>query len=267
MKAFLLALVAFLAFPPPLVSAAPVNLAPNSQWEIASALPGGAKWNIEGTGTLNPVSVTGNTTGSTTVVFAVSGASGELKVGDLVTTAHVNGIDPCLIIAPMRVSAIVANASVTVVAPHGCVPFASTATTLSPYNIGGNLSNNTGDAFDGWKKSSSMLVWREDNAANVAPGAYYAMALHKDVAGQEFAALEYPNGGHSDAYNSVTAFQGKTVAFGACVYQKVRGGAGTWQVSLTSDGTGALNVSSPAAPASSAGVCNWAEISGTIRRP
>jgi len=233
---------------------APVNLAPNSQWEIFSGEGYGARMNIEGTGTMPPIPVSAYTTGSNTVVFTVAGATGELKVGDLVTISGA-GADPALTICPLRVTAVTANASFTAQAPLGRKPGVSHAVTATPINIGMRPgSTNTGDAADGWKKTTTLEVWREDNYQNLPSGKpattpYYALGVKKDLAAGEYVATE----------PDVTRFRGKTVTFGAYVYQKVRGGAGAWRAFVqSSDG-----VTTSAAAATTGGY-QWLEVSYTV---
>jgi hypothetical protein len=264
MKNALIALAAFFADPATAFAeapaVAPVNLAPNSQWEIMSAVLPDRKWNIEGTGVMTAVAASANTTGSNEVVFT-TGSTGELKVGDLITVTGA-GVDAALLVSPMRVTALTANASVTVSCPRGLKPSSTHASTLTPYNAGGNASAASGDAADGWKKTSGLVIWREDNAINLSPGAYYGLGVNMNsLSPGAMLQLQYPDG-HADAYKSATSFQGRTVTFGAYVYQKVQGSAGTWAVSITSDGAGGTTAVS--APAPSGGGYRWEEVSYTV---
>ena len=79
---------------------APVNLAPNSQWEIWSGVGYGPRETREGVGVMAPIPSIANSTGSNRVVFTV-GPTGELKIGDLITVTGV-GIDPGLSVSPLR---------------------------------------------------------------------------------------------------------------------------------------------------------------------
>jgi len=188
---------------------APVNLAPNSQWEIFSGLGFNTKMNPEGTGTMSPITVTSNTTGSNKVTLSAS-STGELKNGDLVIISG-TGVDGSLTIAPMRVFGLIANTSFEVQAPLGRAPTISHAATALPINVGMYLTGDlaSGDAADGWRKGAAgnnMVVWREDNAVNLSPGAMYALGIN--MGGNTTQQSIYTN-------FDVTRFRGKTIAFGA----------------------------------------------------
>ena len=217
---------------------APVNLAPNSQWEIFSAEGFAARWTIDGQGPMAGIAATGNTTGRNAVTFTLAGPTGDLKVGDLVTASG-DGIDPVLARSPMRVIALAPGRSVTVNAPSGDAPTVSRGAVLTPVNIGGEAATHTGDAADGWTKTISLPVWREDNAANLSPGALYALGAHKDRAGPEMIYLT----------PDVARYRGRTLSFGVLVYHKLRLGAGDWTLFFASDGPGAAVVVSAPPPA------------------
>jgi hypothetical protein len=240
---------------------APVNLAPNSQWEIFSGMGTGTKENIEGTGTLSTVAARANTTDSTAVTFT-TGSTGETKVGDLFAVSG-SGVDACLTISFMRVSAVVANTSISTTTPHACAPSGSHPSTITIENVGMSGSTATGDAADGWTKTTALMVWREDNAANLIPGARYALGVQKDSGLQEAVSTQLP-GTHTQGPTTISAVQGHTVSFGACVYQKVKGGSGTWNVFISSNGTGGGTVTGAAVSSNTAGACNWEEIAYTV---
>jgi len=201
--------------------AGPVNYAPNSQWEIFSGEGYDARENVAGAGVIGAMAVSGNTTGSNSIVLSVAATPNDLKVGDLVKVSG-RDVDPALTAAPMRVTAIVANTSITVSAPLNGIPRISRPAIALPVNIGMRAgSMRTGDAADGWSKTTTLEVWREDNAINLAPGSTYALGVKKDIGSQEYLGTTNLD---------VTRFRGRTATFGAYVYQKVRGGSGTWRL-------------------------------------
>jgi hypothetical protein len=237
-------------------AAAPVNLLPNSQWEIMSAEGVGTKWNVEGAGTMAPVSFTGYSVGSNSVTVFVKGSTGELKVGDLIYLGSTSGIDPALLASWMRVTAVKANASFTVRCPHGLSPRVSSGGRAIPAAVAGTGAIGTGDAADGgWKKTTSMPIWREDNPVNLPPDAYYALAAHKDIGGPEAIWWEGPH--------DVTRFRSHTVSLGVWVYHKIHGGSGTWQAYIKTDGAGGRRVVSAAAPAVS-GAYRWETVTFAV---
>src|SRR5271165_4894315 len=121
---------------------APQNLAPNSQWEIMSGWGFSTQENYEGTGMEGPIPANANTTGSIgRSTFTVS-TTNDLSVGDLVQASGA-GIDSCFVVGPMRIVALVANASITVRTPHGCKPSVNHATTLLPVTAGNQSTIST----------------------------------------------------------------------------------------------------------------------------
>ncbi|MEO8812689.1 MAG: hypothetical protein ABI376_07240 [Caulobacteraceae bacterium] len=232
-------------------TAAPANLAPNTQWEIFSGVSYSARWNIEGSAPMRAIAVTGNSTELNAVTFFVSGSTGELKVGDLIAVSGA-GVDPVLTRCPMRVVALTPGRSVTVDAPLGLAPSRSTPSRMLPVNIGGEASTRTGDAADRWSKTFTLPVWREDNPVNLAPGAWYALAAHKDLDEAETISLPL----------DVTRFRGRTVAFGVNVLQRGPRGAATWRVFFRGGGPGGSVSFSPAAVAGDG--YEWREIAFAV---
>jgi hypothetical protein len=238
-------------------SPAPANLLPNTQWEVWSGVGPGTKWNVEGRGTMAPIAVLGNSIGRGPVTLRV-GATGELKNGDLVHIAGA-GADPALLISDMRVFDLRPNVSFEVTPPLGRPVSISHGAVAIPEQVGGLAARGTGDAADYWKKTVSMPVWREDNAANLPSGALYALGANKDLAGLEVVSLRPTERGPAD---TIRHLRGRTLVFGAEVFQKVRGGAGTFFVYIESDGTGGRRVESPRG-AGSAGY-EWREATLTV---
>ncbi len=232
-----------------LARTAPINFAPNSQWEIWSGVEYGTAPNVEGTGTVSPIIASGNSTDvAETTTFAVT-TTGQLKVGDLVTAAGPD-IDSSLVRSPMRVTALIPNRSITVRVPLGLTPTVSHSATITPVVVGNLAAKGTGDAADGWKKTISMPVWREDDRANVPAGAYYSMGLTKDAAGPEHVWM-MPNS---------ALYAGRKLIFGIYVYQKIRGGPATWSIYWSDDRAGLRSC----APAPARPGWQWQECSMTI---
>lgn len=231
--AILLALIS-LGFAPVQAQAAdhaPTNLAPNSQWEIMSGWNFGTQENHQGTGTVAPIAASANSTdtiGRTT--FTVK-ATGSLSVGDLVKASG-SGIDPCVAVSPMRIVAFVADTSITVRTPYGCMPSINHAATLLPVTAGNQSIIMTGSGPDGWHKTPTMAMWRNENrgpyAANMPAdiGAYAALGMTKDTLASEHLYISVPP-------QNLGKFRGKTMAFGIYGYQKVRGSEGTWTIFTT----------------------------------
>lgn len=225
------------------------NLAPNSQWEIFSGLTYGTRWNVQGTGTLGQVHLTGYSISSGQVVLAISGSTSGWKAGDLIAISG-TGLPPALSVGPMRVRALVADTSITVIPPLGLMPTGAATGIVTPINIGGLASSGTGDAADGWKKSISTSVWREDNAANVAADAIFALGVNKRTSSDEAVYLN----------PDIRLFRGKRICFGAAVNHKVKNGVGAWDVFIDVNGV-------TVATTSGSGATNpfeWREVSAAI---
>lgn len=237
------------------------NKAPNSQFEIMSGLNCSTRWNKGGTGTLSPANMLSNTAGANTAgnnssVLTLDSVPAEWKVDDLIKLNTIGGktAQAALTDFPLRIANISGN-TITVWCPRGSYPTATGTANVEPVNVGGAASVGTGDAADGWSKSTSLMVWREDNAENLQAGAYYALACRKTVGSVEYV---YINMGAPD----VRQYAGRTVVFGCWIKQKVRSGSGTWQVFVSSNGTGGTTTLSSAGTTSSA--YQWLEVTATI---
>jgi hypothetical protein len=240
-------------------STAPVNLAPNSQWEVWSAVGYETQYNYQGTGTTAPLTASANTTGSVgRSTFTVS-TTADLSVGDLVKASG-SGIDACFAIGPMRIVGLVANTSITVRTYFGCVPTVNHATTLTMVGVGNQAAAGTGAGPDGWTKTTSLPIWRNENRGSYASnlpsnvGAIAVLGAKKDIAGTEYIYATY-------AGANLAQFAGKTVVFGIDGYQKVRGGSGTWAIYFNDSVNG---VRTPCAAAPTTAGYNWLECSVTI---
>lgn len=236
-------------------TAGPTNYAPNSQWEIFSGEGFDARENVAGTGVMPAMAFVGNTTGANRVVLALSGPSGDLKVGDLVQLSGA-GVDPTLTLAPTRVIALTHDATLTIIAPLNGIPTVSSAGLAQPVNVGMAAgSTHTGAAADHWSKTIGLEVWREDNAANLASGATYALGVNVNGLVADGRPPIYLGTRSLDA----PMYRGRTVTFGVDVYQKVLGGSGTWRVYCASDGG---VTTSPPAPASHR--YDWSEVTCAV---
>lgn len=228
--------------------AAPSNFAPNSQWEVITGFSHGVRENPSGTGLEAPIAVSAYATHCNICTATVRGSTGDLKAGDLVTFSG-PGVDARLTLSPMRVLAVNRDAAFTFALPLGLEPWVSAPATVLNVNIGMAASTQTGDGPDGWSKSPSLEIWREDNAVNIPAGADYSLGVRKRSAdGQYLFTRPSPGRVH-----------GRTIVFGAYVYQRVRGGAGSWRITLSSNGSGGGAVFS--APAAASPGWQWLEAS------
>ena len=225
---------------------APYNLAPNSQWEVITGFSYGVRENPLGTGLEPPIVVSTYATGCNVCTARVSGSTGDLKPDDLVTFDG-PGLDPSLRLSPMRVLAVDRDASFSFALPLGARPSVSASARASIINVGMAASTKTGDGPDGWSKSPSLEVWREDNSINIPAGADYSLGVRKTALSQQYLAT-HPRPGR---------VHGRMIVFGAYVYQRVRGGEGAWRVSLSSNGSGGRTVSS--APPDASPGWRWLE--------
>jgi hypothetical protein len=240
-------------------SVAPVNLAPDSQWEMMSGWATGTQENVQGTGPVADIAASANTTGTIgRATFTVS-TTDALSVGDLVATTGTPA-DPCFAISPMRIVALAANGSITVRTPQGCTPSRSGATTLRPVTAGTNAVTATGSGPDGWLKTPSLPMWRNENrgayAANMPTdtGAYAALGMTKDRAAAEHLYIAVPP-------QNLARFAGRTVVLGIYGYQKIRNGSGTWSI-WTNDSVN--GVRTPCAAAAAAPGYQWLECSFAV---
>jgi hypothetical protein len=238
---------------------APVNLAPNSQWEVMSGWSFGTQENYQGTGTVGAIVASANTTGAIGRATFFVTTTDELNVGDLVFVTGTPA-DGCFNISPMRIVAMVMNTSITVRTPLGCKPATSGSTTIIPVTAGNTAITSTGSGPDGWLKTPSLPMWRNENrggyAANMPTdtGAYAALGMTKDSASAEHFAIHVPS-------QTLARFEGRTVVLGIYGYQKIRGGSGTWTIWTNDSVNGART---PCANATTASGYQWLECRFTV---
>lgn len=225
------------------------NVLPNTQWQVATAIGSSTKMNPQGTGTALPISVSSYTVGANTVV-ALTTNTGDLKVGDLVSFSA--AADANLRLSYCRVDAVTPNVSFTVSLPLGLKTAASAACTATPVMAGGAASVGTGDAFDGWSKTTTLQVWREDNVVNLQPGSAYSAGLLKGAATPELMYCSLPA-------REVPRYLNRQVVFGTWCYQKI--GTAGWRAFVTTNGTGGTTTYSSTA---AAGSFAWAEVSVAV---
>lgn len=226
------------------------NLLPNTQWQVCTGLIASTKQLAAGTGAIGATSVSSYTTGSNTVVFTTANTS-LLAVGDIVSisaAAHAN-----LKICTLEIESIVANTSFTCKLPINLTGAASAACTATPI-VSGDVAGVTGDAADGWSKTSTLLCWRDMWSANVKAGSPYQLGVRKDSASDRLVFHTVPT-------EDVSAYVGRTIVFGVWVYHKVKGGSGTWRAEITTNGTGGTTTTSSAATTTA---YEWLEVTVTV---
>lgn len=245
--------------------AAPVNLAPNSQWEIWSAVGFGTQQNPQGSGTEAPIASSGYT-GGRTVTFIVT-TTGNLSVGDLVTVSG-TGVDSALTLMPMRITALVANTSITVRTPLGRSPnnATTTASVILPIGVGAywyNL-NATGDGPDGWARfpttaGTGPILWREFGRGN------HAVNMPSAVAPYALLGARLQQSGdnyfYTDQTNAIARYAGMTISFGIYTMQKIKGGTNTYRIFFNDSVNGFTHCAQSTA---AVGVWTWSECSYTV---
>jgi hypothetical protein len=249
----------------PASAAAPINLAPNSQWEVWSGVGHGTQQNPEGTGTDAPISSTGHS-GGRTVSFTVA-TTGNLTVGDLVSVAGA-GVNGSLTQMPMRVVALSAKA-ITVRVPLGRSPppAPTSRSTILPVGVGSSwyLSNNSGDGPDGWTRSpanaaTGPILWRDFGRGR------YTLNRPTDVAPYALLGARLQRGGgdnffHTDQTNNMARYAGMTVTFGIYAMQKVKAGANGYTLYMNDSVSGPREC---ATRATRVGEWAWSECTFTI---
>jgi hypothetical protein len=184
----------------------------------------------DGAGPQAPIDVAGFTPSSRAPILASSN-TGEVKIGDIGFVSFAwtyagsgKKFTSGNFLAANRVTALSPNSSMTLAGNLDSVsPGESAAATFEPICPGDN-GTGTGQAADGWKKSGTLVVWADDFAANLAPGALRVMGIRKGSPANEY--LNWTVAG-----NKLRAFQGQTVTFGALIFQKSQAGRGTWTLS------------------------------------
>jgi len=254
-----------LASPPQAATAAPLNLAPNSQWEIWSAVGFGAQQNPEGSGAEAPITSSGYT-GGRTATFTVE-TTGNLSVGDLVTVSG-TGVDSALTSMPMRVIALQPGVSITVRVPLGRSPqdAVRTASSIQTVGVGAQWyeTNATGDGPDGWARfptgaATGPILWREFGRGS------HAVNRPDMVTPYALLGARLRQAGHNYVYTDQTAniarYAGMTISFGIFSMQRTKRGGGSYKVFFNDSVKGIT----PCAPSTaSLGAWNWIECTYSV---
>jgi hypothetical protein len=162
-----------------------VNILPNTRWHLGTGLADGLKWNETATAALPNCNVTSYTNNANLVTFNTTNTS-MLQVGGLVAMGAPADANMRLG-TTLRVLSITPNVSFTARLPNGLRTGAasSVACIATPYDAGGAGSVGSGNAFDGWTKTTATQCWRDSFASNVQGGNKYSAALKKGTAGSE----------------------------------------------------------------------------------
>jgi hypothetical protein len=130
---------------------------------------------------------------------------------------------------------------------------------VSPITPGEGGSGGTNGA-DGWVKTGTLLAtvdtWGASAtpASTVYPGCERPLLLRKGITGQETYTWIVPT-------QNLGRFRGQTVTFGAVVYQRVQGGASTWNLHIDDSGG---NNASPNGTGASLGGYQFQTVTRTI---
>lgn len=220
------------------------NFLPNVQWQLWSSTQFTTKQNAAGTASQPVVACTAYSTSVANPIFTCPN-TGQVKVGDLIITSNPGfwvfpgvTVDCTKVqctqgaVTSARVTAVVANTSLTLASPGlgGTSQPSSTSlnlTVVSPGELG--LGNTAG--ADGWTKTGTLVDSVDDfgasatPASTVYPGCIRPLLLRKGITGQEIFQYSIPT-------LQLPRFRGRTVTFGAAVYQRVQGGASTWNLHI-----------------------------------
>ena len=219
------------------------NLLPNVQNQLWSGVQFITKQNAAGTAAQTALSCSGfNTTNANPTITCAN--TQTLRVNDLIWTSIVGfwgyagvgyincGSVNCTagLVTSNRVTTVTTNTSVVIASPGfgGVSPAASAAVTLTPIAPGAASGTN---GADGWTKTGTLLATIDDwgaaatPATTVYPGCERPLLLRKGITGQEIYEYNVPA-------NAIGRFQGQTVTFGAAVYQRVQGGASTFNLHI-----------------------------------
>lgn len=227
------------------------NFLTNVQWQLWSGTQFITKQNAAGT-----ASQTGSFCGSFTTitqapVFSCSSTS-PLQVNDLIAITTGTLSNPLVFwgfagggyitcgqvncqrgfVTAARITTIVANTSVQLASPgFGGVSLGSSQSTQLIPIAPGDLGTGTNGA-DGWTKTSTLIATVDDfgasatPASTVYPGCIRPLLLRKGITGNEAYQWSAPT-------NQIARFRGQTVTFGVAIYQRVQGGANTWQTYIS----------------------------------
>jgi hypothetical protein len=208
------------------------NILPNSKWQVSTAMSFDTLEAYHGNGVYPPLNVSAYTTGDNLVVCSCADTFdlGVGVIGYFSAAAHAN-----MKLTAVVVTAVVANTSFTVRLPQGLLGAASAACTFTPIQAGGLASVGTGDAFDGWGKTTTLQVWR----ASEQGSALHTANLHSmcnTAAGVLKTEATAERMYHVIPAVDVRQMRGVSLAFGVPVMIK-RGTNARWRVYINVDGS------------------------------
>lgn len=224
---------------------ATVNVLPNTNWYVGTALASGTKYNASGTGALAGINVTSYTTGSNIVTCNTASTVG-LENGFLV--AFNAPADSNMRITTARVYDVIANTSFKVKLPNGLTASSSSACVATITEVGMSGSSGSGNSFDGWTKSTTLLVGRDTN--NVQPGSKYSCIMVKGSASAELHYVQFSS-------KNLSKMLGKTVTVGG--FMKTTA-SGSWRV-FTADSVNGIRYGTTVV---GTGAFTWSEYSFTV---
>jgi hypothetical protein len=217
------------------------NLLSNTQWQVFASLDDIPKINALGNGTQANVAVTGFTPGVNYVTFTTANTQ-QLKAGDLIYF-NASGLN----FAPMHVISVTPNVSFTAYLPGQLSSPASAAVTAFPITVG-EYPGVSINGPNGWQKTSSLALWRDDFPANSVPDSLYSLGMAKGSSATESLTRTIPNA-------QLAKFRGRNVAFGAWVLSRANVGNGDFQLCVNS---------SCSAVTGGTGAMQWVEVDATV---
>lgn len=201
------------------------NFLPNTQWQIATGLSGGAQMRENGTAVESSMTVTGHTTGVNEVTFTTS-ANGNLRVDDLVLIS--GGSAPATFkVNYLRVTEIPSSTTFKAKLQLGVKSDAFTSNySATIVGVGNGASQATGAGFDGWSKTSGgsgLIIWRDSWTSNTKTGSKYSCGVAKGASDTQAMWHQVPA-------RDLAKYKGRTITFGVWVKHLIKGAAGTWRL-------------------------------------
>ncbi|WFS02221.1 hypothetical protein [Rhizobium tumorigenes] len=206
----------------------PQSFAPNTQWQLWGQTPYISKQKEDGTGAIPALSISAfNPANANPTLICAN--TGPLRVGDIGRFGsgfqwgyQGRGYQPIsgAFDTGNRVVALNSNSSFSVKGEFGGVsPLATAATSFQLIGAGDTLG--LGLSASGWLKSAALNVWADDYASNLTIGAIRVLGARKTSAAD---AVHY----FQVQPKKLRRYAGRTITFGAKVFQKLQGGSGTW---------------------------------------
>lgn len=157
-----------------------MNFITNSEFKLCTALGNVTKYNYQGEGTLPAITVT--STSGTKLITCFTSNTSQLKNGDLIVIS--TGMHAYFGLSALEVTNLVVNTSFQVLLPLWVTIGQSYSGTFLVINKG-DMTASTGDGPDGFQKTTSLKIYRDDHKANKSTAQYYQMALIKGTANTE----------------------------------------------------------------------------------